>query len=352
MGAEHKLDLTSDTTHLIVGDTDTKKYDYVAREREDMKVLRIEWIDAVRDHWINDLPLDLDALTLQYRMPTLAGLKICITGFDDLSFRAQLQKNVKDNGGQYFGDLTKDVTHLIAAKPEGKKYEYGMQWQKKVVSLKWYKDTLERGMRLDESRYHPTIPVAEQGIDAWNRKPRTSPQLGKRTREEPAGPEPSRKLRRTASARLGSQNQGMWSDIVGGAGFEPKIEEQPPLKASVSMPALRRVGISAAQDPGTRIKKVEDDSDLGASRTSGGLLTDCLFMVRCFDHKKVGHTLPFYSQYLGLPIRRRVTCKTSLLDSMLRLSVMEKLTFVPRQTNILSSCRTILAEINQSLTML
>ena len=290
MGAEHKLDLTSDTTHLIVGSTDTLKYRYVAREREDIKVIKPTWIEAVRDVWMQDLPLDLEALTLQHRAPTLDGLKICITGFDDLSFRAGLQKHVHDNGGVYTGDLTKDVTHLIAAKPEGKKYEYAMQWQTKVVSLKWYKDSLERGMQLDESSYHPTVSVAEQGVGAWNRKPRPSPQMGKRAREENVGPEPPRKLRRTASARLGSQSQDMWSDIVGGGGFDTPDCQRPPLKPSMSMPALRRPNHPNEDLSNLRTDQANDVSD--AVGPDGRILAGCHFMVQCLDQKKVTCALP------------------------------------------------------------
>ena len=286
MGADHKLDLTSDTTHLIVGSTDSLKYQYVAREREDITVLKPEWIKAVQDVWKEDRPLDLDALTLEYRVPTLAGLKICITGFDDLSFRAQLQKNVTDNGGIYTGDLTKDVTHLIAAKPEGKKYEYGIQWQTKVVSLKWYKDTLNRGMQLDESFYHPTVSVAEQGVGAWNRKTRASPQPGKRTREENAGPEPPRKLRRTASARLGSQSQDVWSDIVG-AGFEAQDDSRPPLKPSVSMPALRRTNQLAEGPQHIQSDPINNESE--TARPDGRFLAGYHFLVQCLDQKRNEH---------------------------------------------------------------
>ena len=239
MGAEHKLDLTSDVTHLLVGDADTLKYKYVAREREDVKVLRPEWVDAVRSRWMDAKAIDLDALAREYRLPTFFGLKICITGFDDLTFRARLQNNVMENGGEYTGDLTKDVTHLIAARPDGKKYEYGTQWQKKVVSLKWYKDSLARGMQLDESLYHPSKPIDDQGTGAWNRIiPQPLSQRGKRSREDPAGPEPPRKLRRTASARLGSQSDNLWTDIVGGGGFEVSEQERPPLRPSESLPAI------------------------------------------------------------------------------------------------------------------
>ncbi|ETN45091.1 uncharacterized protein HMPREF1541_09967 [Cyphellophora europaea CBS 101466] len=243
MGAEHKLDLTSDVTHLLVGDADTPKYKYVAKEREDVKVLKPEWVDAVRERWMEAKHIDLNALHAQYRMPTLAGLKICITGFDDLSFRAQLQKNVLENGGEYTGDLTKDVTHLIARSAEGKKYQYGTQWQKKIVSLKWYKDTLERGMQLDEAFYHPSTPQEEQGIGAWNRNAQASVQLGKRNRDEAQGPEPARKLRRTASARLNSQTDNMWSDLTKTHhDAQHNGRAMSDLKSSKSVPDLRQDG--------------------------------------------------------------------------------------------------------------
>lgn len=244
MGADHKLDLTSDVTHLLVGDTDSAKYRYVAKEREDVRVLRPEWVEAVRNRWMEDTALDLEALYIEYKLPTLHGLKICITGFDDLTFRAQLQKNVVENGGQYTGDLTKDVTHLIAAKPEGKKFEYGVQWQKKVVTLKWYKDTLQRGMQLDESLYNPTRPFDEQGIDeqgkpAWKRHGQPVSQLGKRARDNNIVPQPPKKLRRTASARLGSQNDNLWTDIVAGEGFDVAEHERRVLKPIKSLPSMR-----------------------------------------------------------------------------------------------------------------
>ena len=244
MGADHKLDLTSDVTHLLVGDTDTAKYRYVAKEREDVRVLRPEWVEAVRNRWMEDTSLELEGLYAEYKLPTLQGLKICITGFDDLTFRAQLQKNVVENGGEYTGDLTKDVTHLIAAKPEGKKFEFGLQWQKKVVSLKWYKDSLQRGMQLDESLYNPTRPVDEQGIDeqgkpAWKRHTQPVSHLGKRAQDDNVVPQPPKKLRRTASARLGSQNDNLWTDIVAGEGFDVADDERRVLKPTKSLPSMR-----------------------------------------------------------------------------------------------------------------
>ena len=148
-------------------------------------------------------------------------------------FRAQLQDNIAANGGEYRGDLTKSVTHLIAMAPEGKKYEYAAQWNLKIVSLRWYKDCLERGMILNEDVYHPTVLADEQGKGAWNRTASARLQLGKRSRDDPPLQEAPRKLRRTASAKLGSQTEDMWGDIMSG-GFDSR--QKPELDAHAALP--------------------------------------------------------------------------------------------------------------------
>ncbi len=83
MGAIHKFDLTSDVTHLIVGDSDTPKYKFVAKEREDVKCLLPAWVEAVRLSWMEGGETDVKSLERQYQLPTFAGLRICVTGFED-----------------------------------------------------------------------------------------------------------------------------------------------------------------------------------------------------------------------------------------------------------------------------
>jgi DNA replication regulator DPB11 len=83
MGAGHSYDLTSNVTHLLVGDTDTPKYKFVARERPDVVVLQPEWVDAVRQSWIQGGDTNIHALEEKYRLPTFTGKAICITGFED-----------------------------------------------------------------------------------------------------------------------------------------------------------------------------------------------------------------------------------------------------------------------------
>jgi hypothetical protein len=82
-------------------------------------------------------------------------------------------------------------------------------------------------MVLDETLYNPTVPVEERGIGAWDRKLPASPAPGKRTREA----EPSqalnpfrRKLRRSASTKVGSQSDAFWAGITAPS-FERQLEE-------------------------------------------------------------------------------------------------------------------------------
>lgn len=84
MGAIIKLDLTSDVTHLIVGSTDSAKYRYVAKSRDDVKVFLPQWLEALRDVWMaGEDNLDVARLEREHRLPTFYGLKICLTGFDN-----------------------------------------------------------------------------------------------------------------------------------------------------------------------------------------------------------------------------------------------------------------------------
>ncbi|KAL9120359.1 MAG: hypothetical protein Q9187_003085 [Circinaria calcarea] len=222
MGAVNKLDLTSDVTHLIVGFTDTPKYKYVAKERPDVKCLLPEWIEAVRESWMRGGETEVEALEVEYRLPTFAGLRVCVTGFEDLVLRKQLEEALKNNGGEYRKDLTKDVTHLIAHKPEGSKYKAANSWGIRVVSIEWLHQSLERGMILDESLYDPLLSASERGRNAWVRESVSTSSLVKRPREDELTQGPVRKLRRTASTKFSSQNDGIWTDIVGG-GFGPGL---------------------------------------------------------------------------------------------------------------------------------
>ncbi len=191
-----------------------------------------------------------------------------------MTFRARLQEKVSANGGEYRGDLTKEVTHLIAYAPEGKKYQYATQWEVKVVDLKWLEDSIERGMILEEALYHPTIAKDKLGLGAWNRQARAIIQLGKRPREEEVAPDLPRKLRRTASVKLGSQSESLWNEIVSGPpGENPATNDK--LRPSKSLPILKP-GVLEPKSFATDSTGVEDDTKRPAAKESAAVGQQCI----------------------------------------------------------------------------
>ncbi|PQE15681.1 BRCT domain-containing protein [Rutstroemia sp. NJR-2017a BBW] len=217
MGAAIRADLTVEVTHLIVGDFDTPKYQYVAQFRPDVRPMTLRWIEAVRELWIADQEIDVEALEREHALPTFTGLKVSLTGCEDATERSEIAEKIKENGGIYDGNLTKSVTHLISFRTEGNKYKAAKNWGLRIVSVEWLNDSLERGMILHEQYYDPALPQEERGKGAWDKdKPRLNPSKKRARGKSLAGDEGKKKLRRTASSKLSTQSQSLWGDIVGG----------------------------------------------------------------------------------------------------------------------------------------
>ncbi|KAL2752339.1 hypothetical protein ACRALDRAFT_2029604 [Sodiomyces alcalophilus JCM 7366] len=239
LGGVHKYDLTRDVTHLIVGQYDTPKYHHVAQQRLDIKAMDARWVDAVGQLWMDDAEIDFDALEKKWQLLPLetngpepgkeerGRLLLCMTGFDDREAhsyapppsppvpdqRQRIADTITSNGGAYTGDLTRQVTHLIVCKPEGKKYKAAKAWGVRTVSLAWLDQTIERGMILRDGYFDPTLPPEEQGHGAWNRDLAKTAASGKRSRS--MSEHGQRKLRKTASMKLSSQRDNLWGDILG-----------------------------------------------------------------------------------------------------------------------------------------
>lgn len=139
--------------------------------------------------------------------------------------RSEIARLVRENGGEYEGDMTKKITHLISFRTDGAKYKAAKNWGLRIVALEWLQDSLDRGMILDETLYDPVLPEQKRGIGAWDKsKPRRN-SLGKRSREDSDADLDicKRRLRRTASTKLSSGNDSMWADISG-ASLIPQVE--------------------------------------------------------------------------------------------------------------------------------
>ena len=213
-----------------------------------------------------------------------------------MAYRKKLEDLINENGGEYRGNLTRDVTHLIAKEPAGNKYTYAGQWGIKIVSIEWLQRSLERGMILDESLFHLLLPPAERGRNAWMRKTASTTSLGKRSREGGLERSTSRKLRRTASVRLSNESSGIWTNIVGDS---IKQENEKPsewhdlgdqaLRANAGNDPTRILQTSGEQrfqgDP--RAPERQESTKLLSART-GGVFEDTKVILHGFDEKRVG----------------------------------------------------------------
>ena len=225
--------------------------------------------------------------------------------------RQRLQQFIQANGAEYHANLTKSVTHLLAHKTEGEKYRYASLWGLKIVSLEWLVDSLDRGMILDEELYNPLTPQQERGRNAWVRTLASEKSLGKREHlpEQSADdganrPVSRRKLRRTASSKLQSQNSDIWGDIVGGGSgrdatktgaWEGGTSDDRQIRKALLPAPEAEPESRLAHRPDRSIPPVQNESDnakageLSKHRelNNPGLFIDKRFYLYGFDDKKV-----------------------------------------------------------------
>lgn len=199
-----------------------------------------------------------------------------------------------ENGAEFRKDLTKSVTHLIARNTEGEKYKFATQWHIKVVTVKWFHDCVERGMILDEEKYHPMLSLEEQGVGAWNR---SLPAVKQKAGIEHAGdnnttnPRPRKKLRRTASQKLVGQNENIWGDIMGmgftgAAPTEPKRGQWEEDDFEKPRPSVIQAAKSFASET-TFSEATQNRQQSESISKTGGFLDGSYILVLGFSPKQV-----------------------------------------------------------------
>lgn len=299
----------------------------------------VGWVDAVRDPWTRDAPIDLPALEAAWRLRTFEvhgglptgpggvdeahagdngnngnngnngdggdaaeassakrGRLLCsVTGFEEEDRQAVIA-TIVDNGGVYSGDLTRAVTHLIVNKPEGKKYNAALHWNIKTVAIEWLHDSVARGMILDESKYDPRLPPHERGKDAWvrNHAERTASILGKRLRDAAAQAAAEkqngqRKLRKTTSQKLSVQRDDLWGDILGKpAQPSPAIEPAAP-QAATTEPRNGQTTAADTSEPanGAEAQKPAQRATAPPADVSDrGVLSTSIFCIHGFSPER------------------------------------------------------------------
>lgn len=213
-----------------------------------------------------------------------------------MACRRNLEDLIHENGGEYRGNLTRDVTHLIAKEPTGPKYTYAGQWDIKIVSVEWLQQSLERGMILDESLFNLHLPPSERGRNAWIRKALSTTSLGKRHREGVLERSNLRKLRRTASARLSNESSGIWTNIIGDS-IKQEIERPSNWHESTDVGVAVSVGNDRENILQTSGEQRFQDDKTGRegqepikshSAYNGGVFEGIKSILYGFDAKRVG----------------------------------------------------------------
>lgn len=312
-------------THLIVGEYDTAKYRHVARERPDIKPMAAAWINAVRSHWVNDQDFDFRKLESQHHLKTFESsgglplstvaeererqkLLICLTGFEEQD-RHYIEEAVVANGGNYMGDLSRKVTHLIVCNPEGKKYQAAKNWNITTVSIEWLTDSVQRGMILDEVCYDPILPKEDRGKGAIVKKEINRLSVGgKRTREssDPALQTGPRKLRKSASMRLSNQGNNLLNEIFNNKQPPPE-ESRPALEqrsVSVSvLPTTSRPGPGPEPIPKTLpiagVTPSLPQATGDPTQAADGVFAYCRCMIHGFSEKKSQMVYDFLTSHGG-----------------------------------------------------
>ncbi|KAL5598714.1 uncharacterized protein BROUX77_006548 [Berkeleyomyces rouxiae] len=300
LGGEHIYDLTPDVTHLLVGKYDTPKYRHVARARPDVKAMDPAWINAVRDAWRADqfdfptlekqyqlLPLETNGVTIntddgQPIVTERGQLRVCLTGIEDSQERVRLRKLIENNGGIYTGELTKAATHLIVSKPTGRKYDAAISWGLYTVSVSWLIQSIERGMILEESCFSPLLPPEKQGVGAY--VPRENVKRKRPTVDSQGTETKLRKLRKTASMKLGSQHASVWNSILGGIkpADSTNSAASKPSDGFTEEPEPRAVHTAAIPTP---IVPVAPQPTVLSDGTS--IFSGCNFYIHGFEQKKL-----------------------------------------------------------------
>lgn len=200
--------------------------------------------------------------------------------------RQKIIDKITENGGQYTGDLSRKVTHLIVYRPEGRKYVAAKSWNIFTVHIQWLHDSVARGMILDEGCYDPLKPPEEIGHGAVVVEERPVSR-GKRQRDAIAAAEEQkgrRKLRKTASMKFSSQRENLWGDILGKPVVDSTSNQtDDPTRAPLPPRALTRM----ASEPNMRVAESIDQSrasfDFTMNTGTDEVFANCCFYAFGFD---------------------------------------------------------------------
>ncbi|KAI0035513.1 hypothetical protein K488DRAFT_43095, partial [Vararia minispora EC-137] len=196
MGASTNVDFTDRITHLIAERPGGAKY-LCAVERK-IPILKPSWILDNFEIWLRGDFFDFEESIEQHRLPIFDRVILCLSGYEDIPTRTEINRKVTRNGGIYVKALERPVrvTHLICSgSEETDKMKYARKFNErreaniKIVWEEWFNDCLEYGAgQFDETPYLIEKPRPEPR--AMTQLPPLPPSIQRVIQPIPINPDP------------------------------------------------------------------------------------------------------------------------------------------------------------------
>lgn len=267
MGGQHRTDLMSDVTFLIVGSRDTPKYEFAVKHRADMTFLRPSFILELGERWKSGEDFDITEEIERGKLQVFENLIVSCTNIQPEPDRKIFIDIVQSQGGTYSPDLTRQVTHLVSPSSTGRKYIYAKKWGIAIVDPLWVTKSVERGAALDTQYFSLDLPQDLRGKAAF-----VEPVEIKRA--------PVIKLT-TATAKpvLKKKSGKVWDSILQGI----EKSDIPPSRDSVSAWADEK-----RYDNSLDLEPMEDHSRTSGNDTAKpGLFSGYTFVYYGFSDKQI-----------------------------------------------------------------
>ncbi|GMK55402.1 hypothetical protein CspeluHIS016_0204580 [Cutaneotrichosporon spelunceum] len=113
LGGSVESALTVSTTHVVAPGFGSPKYLYAIEHA--LPVLSPSWINDAYERWLTGETLDVPASIEAHRLQPFIGLKIAISGIEQLDRRKKIIQLIMENGAIYSKDLDRSCTHLVSA---------------------------------------------------------------------------------------------------------------------------------------------------------------------------------------------------------------------------------------------
>jgi len=155
MGGRFLAVLSQECTHLVCESTDGEKYKAAARLG--IKIVNTSWVLAC---WEQEERLPLQS---KYLVPPFLGCTFSVTGLESIDDRNKVRDFILRHGGKFSANLDAAiVTHLIAKKPEGDKYNAAVEWGTiAIVRLEWLEVCIKKSVKLPEEDFPVLLPGLE-----------------------------------------------------------------------------------------------------------------------------------------------------------------------------------------------